>query len=137
MAKLQRNWCFTDYALADWENVFSRLPDLRYVGYGKETCPETDRVHFQGWLQYAKQIRLTTLKKKLGMPGLHLEACKGSTVANEFYCRKDGDFKSFGAFQVSSSSCTVPRVASAFGLTKGIHKGLPVSHDGGWSSFPT
>ncbi len=96
----QRNWCFTDFKLADWEDVFNRLPDLRYVGFGKETCPETDRVHYQGWLQYAKQIRLGTLKKKLDMPGLHLEACKGSTVSNEHYCRKGGAFISFGAFQV-------------------------------------
>lgn len=96
----QRNWCFTDFALANWEEVFNRLEGLRYVGIGKETCPETNRVHYQGWLQWSGPIRKRTLLIKLQMPQLHIEACKGSALSNEFYCKKDGDFQYWGAFQV-------------------------------------
>ncbi|AUM61852.1 Rep [uncultured virus] len=55
---------------------------------GKEICPETQRQHIQGYLEFEYQVSFSTLKKKF--PDMHIERCKDKIKGRE-YCLKDGD----------------------------------------------
>jgi len=89
-------YCFTVFDLnEDAEKEFNRQLGtlcLKYL-YGKEKCPSTGRIHFQGFMHLKKAMRITELKL-IGKP--HLEACKGSEEQNVRYCSKDGNVVKFG-----------------------------------------
>lgn len=115
----QRNWCFTDFEMLDWEAIYEENKDfLRYIGFGKETCPKTQRVHYQGWMQFKTQKRMTAIKKVARSKKLHLEPCYGSVEANEKYCRKDNNFKSFGTFKCQGQRTDVEMMVKLIGEGK-------------------
>lgn len=98
MFKQARNWCFTDFTLTDYTDLYNKHSDLiRYICWGKETCPSTGKIHHQGWIQLHKKKVLGGMKKLMG-PKVSLRACKGDEFDNDIYCKKDNDFKSFGKF---------------------------------------
>lgn len=96
MPQKSRNWCWTDFTL----KIFTteELKSFRYLCYGVEKCPRTQRVHHQGYLQFERAVTLTNVKKKLGLPQVHLEVQSSRSTVEEAiaYCKKDGDFKEFG-----------------------------------------
>lgn len=65
-------------------------PGISYVLWGEEVCPNTNRLHLQGYIQLSERKRLSTLKSLIGIASIHLEACNGSSDDNEEYCTKDG-----------------------------------------------
>lgn len=91
-----KNWCFTDFDLIDWENLFKLNPNIVYLCYGFETCPLTEKSHYQGWLQLKTKKALSYLKA-INMTA-HWEKCKGNEAQNDKYCKKDGTFFKFGEF---------------------------------------
>ena len=94
-----RNWTFTDFELLNIKSIYDEYKDIiRYVGWGKETCPTTKRVHNQGWIQFTTKRRLNGVKNIMGTKKIHVEACRGTPDQNDNYCKKDGDFQSFGKF---------------------------------------
>ncbi len=93
-----RNWCFTDFDLLDWSKIFKREEDIRYICWGLETCPQTKKKHYQGWIQIDKKKRLGGMKKVCQSKKLHLEACRGTEGQNEKYCQKDNLYKKEGEF---------------------------------------
>lgn len=99
------NWCFTDFELLNFEQIYNdNIDKIRYICYGKETCPTTGKTHFQGWIQLYKKIRLNGLKKLIGSNKIHVSICLGDEASNEKYCKKDNDFKSFGKFSIQGKS---------------------------------
>jgi len=88
MAKQLRNWCFTSY---DLENF--KLPDedprFRYCVYQAEKCPETQRVHLQGYIEFNSAVSFGPLKTMFGDPSIHLEARRGSRAEARAYCMKN------------------------------------------------
>lgn len=94
--KQSKNWCFTDYALRDWKSFYEKHDWVRYIAYGEEICPDTKRVHYQGWIQLNTK---KTMKGFLKFTGpMHVEACKGNEYHQEDYCSKDGIFHTYGEF---------------------------------------
>jgi len=94
-----RNFCFTDFKMRDWNQVYSSHKDIiRYLVVGKETCPKTKRVHNQGWIQMVNSKDFVPMKHLLGKE-THFEMCRGSEYANDKYCRKKADYKQYGTFQ--------------------------------------
>lgn len=87
----QTNWAFTSYD----EDPPAFLDQMRYLIYGRETCPSTGRQHWQCYTQLKKKIRFSTLKNLLD-GDYHIEACRGSPNENIAYCKKDGDFTEHG-----------------------------------------
>jgi len=101
-ATKSRKWCFTmfwdgkepgpDY-FDDWE--------CDYLYVGKETCPSTGRLHYQGYVRYPNPRALAGVRKLFthkvltvaGAPGYpgHWDACKGTEAQNVKYCSKDDD----------------------------------------------
>jgi len=89
-------YCFTVFGLneeaeAELNRQLGSLC-VKYL-YGKESCPTTNRTHFQGFMHLKKAMRITELKL-IGKP--HLEACKGTEEQNERYCSKDGNVVKWG-----------------------------------------
>lgn len=94
-----RNWCFTDFTCADLSETFSAEElQFRYICYGLEVCPDTGRRHHQGWCQFGVPVSFTNAKRRLGLPGCHIERMRGSCSENEAYVTKDGVVKRFGEF---------------------------------------
>jgi len=59
---------------------------------GKEGNDKTP--HLQCYIQLDKQIRLTTIRKKI--PKAHIEEANSTPENNIEYCKKEGDFQEFG-----------------------------------------
>lgn len=87
---LGKYWCFTFH---DWEKYIELdqldriLEGLGKYLHGKEICPETGRVHRQGYVQFEKRMRPSEVK---ALPKqIHWERCKGSAIQNTTYVTKD------------------------------------------------
>ena len=62
---------------------------------GLETCPDTRRLHLQGYIEFIgacrKGYRLTALKEMFDKQ-IHWEKAKKNAYVNANYCSKDGDY---------------------------------------------
>ena len=87
--------CFTDFSLRKWTIEDLQAHKIQYVGYGVETCPETKKVHHQGWL-YAHTDAKRSFKawkkvfEELGLGKMHFEKMLGNFAQNEKYIAKEG-----------------------------------------------
>jgi len=94
-----KNWCLTDFELLNWEEIWRDKKDIiRYLAWGKETCPKSKKTHMQCWMQLFKKKTLGGVKKLIGSSKIHLEACRGDEHDNDIYCKKDGNYHSKGEF---------------------------------------
>lgn len=77
-------WAFTAYE-AQWD-LFKTVPELTAEqGWQEETCPETGRKHYQGYIRTKRQCRFTQMKK--AYPGVHIEVSRNwDALLN--YCKK-------------------------------------------------
>ncbi len=89
---LTKRWCFTCFHYpGDWEVRVRAIQWVTYGVIGVETCPETGRVHLQGYLEGISRKRLTAMKTLwtgAGLPVSHWEAAKASAEVNKSYCSK-------------------------------------------------
>lgn len=82
-----KNWCFTSFA-TDKVPVFD--PEtMSYLVFQIEECPDTHRRHFQGYVQLAKKLRLTGLKKIFPDATAHYEKSRGTADEAANYCKKE------------------------------------------------
>lgn len=95
-----RNWCFTDWKLENIDKIYNDNSDIiRYVCYGYEIGKKSEKPHYQGWLQLTKPLsKKNILKKIFKNTDISIRCCKGSELQNEVYCKKDGEWKSFGEY---------------------------------------
>lgn len=75
-------WCFTDFELVQDYSFLG----AEYVCYGVETCPETERVHHQGYCEFKSNQRLKALKLK-GPNNFHWETRRGTQEQAIKYCK--------------------------------------------------
>ncbi len=98
MAGRVRAWCFTAWP--------SKLPDdvsapdtwgweWTYLVWGKETCPVSGQLHWQGYVELTNPKGLAALKK-LTHDSIHYERRQGTPAEAADYCKKDGDFVEAG-----------------------------------------
>lgn len=97
------NWCFTAFKKHEWQKIWDAdrrraKPLLRYLCVGRETCPDTKRVHDQGWCQFTTKRTLSGAQRILMDNHLHMEACRGTEQQNNKYCGKGGKVRTWGAF---------------------------------------
>lgn len=95
-----RAWTFTEFedpqVLWSALETADELPDgIRYIVMGFETCPETQRLHLQGYCQTAQPQTLTWMKKNLSHTA-HFEKARGNFDQNFDYCTKDGEWHEYG-----------------------------------------
>ena len=87
-----KHWCFT-LNNPGAEPVPEWPVDVTYYVIGKETG-ESGTPHWQGYVCFAKPLRLTALKKL--MPRAHWEQMRGTPQQAADYCKKDGDYEEDG-----------------------------------------
>lgn len=87
MSNRLRNWCFTSYDLENFK-VPDEHPDFRYCVYQAEKCPQTERVHLQGYIEFNKAVHFQTVKGLFGDEGIHLEPRRGTREEARRYCMK-------------------------------------------------
>lgn len=81
-----RNYCFTSF---EKEQPLFDEEKVRYLIYQKELSPETNKEHWQGYVELYKPIRLPGLKRLLGSERIHVERRRGDRNSARDYCRKE------------------------------------------------
>lgn len=61
----------------------------KWLIVGRETCPETKRIHLQGACVLGKQVAFTTIKNMPGLTRAHIEPMGGTPEQNRTYCTKE------------------------------------------------
>lgn len=93
-----KNWCYTLHENVENSRLGRCLPALhalhehvavRCHGYQLERCPDTGRVHVQGFLCLHPRMRLRQVKRLLPDPTVHLEKMGGQPADSIEYCSKD------------------------------------------------
>lgn len=94
---MSRDWCFTSFDTSEELNF--EKDNVRYICYGRERCPTTDREHYQGFAIFKRTCRVPKAKAWLGgADGIHLEPRRGSRDQARDYCGKDGVMFEWGIF---------------------------------------
>lgn len=62
-------------------------PEVKKVHGGREMCPTTGKIHFQGAVQYTKQVRFSAVKKWL--PTSHIEAARQSEALLKYVMKAE------------------------------------------------
>lgn len=92
-------FCFTWFGVEDEieiNQIYTSHTDMiRYLGCGREVCPETGNIHYQCYIQMFKQCRASFIQKIFGEK-FHIEVCRGTVEQNLGYCSKDGEYIEFG-----------------------------------------
>lgn len=95
---MSRNFCFTSFS--DSEPKMSE--DFSYLIFKREKCPKTEKLHWQGFVQYNRKVNrsMKRIAEDLGSKMIHVEKCKGSVEENLKYVKKlesaVGEPKEFG-----------------------------------------
>jgi len=88
MTTRTRTFCWTLHDPTLSEQQILQAMDVRYMIYGREVCPETQRPHLQGFTMFKNAKTWEAAKAVHSVPRLHLEPCKGSPSQNIDYCSK-------------------------------------------------
>lgn len=86
-----KNWTFTLYP-DETTNEKAFMDDLNRLGkylYEHEKCPDTGRLHYQGFITFDKKQRPKECLKN--WPTIHWEKQKATDKQNIKYCTKDND----------------------------------------------
>jgi len=80
------------YALTFFQEPVVPFDDKRFIYFisGKELAPSTNKPHWQAYLEVRDIRSLQKLKRFLQDNTVHIERIKKSTLANIFYCCKNG-----------------------------------------------
>lgn len=89
-----RRWCFTSFDLSKQRADIWDPEVMKYLIIGLETCPDTERKHYQGFVIFTEPKRLAACKRIL--PTAHWEVTKHDSEKNVAYCSKEGDVETFG-----------------------------------------
>lgn len=94
-----KHWCFTSYKTQEeLTQAITRSDEYEYIVFQTEVCPETERVHQQGFIMMKKPVRFNNIKKVLGDNAAHCEKRKGTVKQAIEYCKKD-DSRQAGPFE--------------------------------------
>ncbi len=91
-----RNFVFTDFVTTAEHREHILTLKVKYICYGVETCPTTNKPHLQGYCELANAKSLSAIKKIFSAPALHIERRKGTAQQAKAYCQKDGEFHEAG-----------------------------------------
>lgn len=88
-----RDWCFTSFDVSNYEKWMNEEFNLgskcKYCVYQKEICPDSGKVHIQGYIEFKNTISMSNLKKILDSNELHVEKRKGKDFEARDYCMKE------------------------------------------------
>lgn len=76
---------FWDPNCVDW---ISAKPAVKYIICGLEKCPTSERLHWQGYIEFVNAVTYKGAKGAMQTDTVHLERRKGSRMQAIAYCRK-------------------------------------------------
>jgi len=109
-------WCFTLNNYGEGEYTDIQGWDFTYIVVGKEKG-ENGTPHLQGYVEFTKKKRITTLKKLNSR--IHWERRKGTAQQAADYCKKDGDFWESGEISKGQGTRTDLECLPRLCLNKG------------------
>lgn len=78
----------------------SSWPDVKYAIYQIERCPKTNRLHYQGYIEFVGKKTYSFVHKKLdGLSTAHLECRRGTQRDAIEYCAKS-ESKVLGPWEI-------------------------------------
>ena len=94
--KKSRNWVLTYYPTEEQrdENWFKKLSEkkgIRYFIVGKERCPTTDRLHFQGYIAFTNGKTFKQTKRWFELDRIYIDRAVAGDNKNQAYCEKEGN----------------------------------------------
>lgn len=90
-----KGWCFTINNPTDEDDrAVARLPTHSDYGIAGRETGEGGTAHYQGYVRFTYQTSLSRVKALL--PRAHIEAQRGAIHQAIDYCKKDGDFTTWG-----------------------------------------
>ncbi len=89
--------CFTIFADNVPEGWTPNLDLCTYLVYQWEKCPDSGRVHLQGYLELKNRMTFNKIKRQvLKTDTAHLEKRKGTSLEASDYCKKEDSRLEFG-----------------------------------------
>ncbi len=134
----KREWVITLYGF-DEETItmIKDLDNIRYGILGEEICPNTGRLHLQGYVALRNAMTMSGLKKAINRKtGLnaHIEPKKADDVRDAIgYCEKDGDFHEWGAKKGQGRRTDLEAISAI--SKKGGHGAMRQIRDEHYGSF--
>ena len=103
MSKQVRHWMITLFPKMDiWANeevllkalegMLKTLPKMGYSIFQLESCPKTEKIHVQLYIEYSQSKRFKTVVKHFTFEGFsnpHVESRRKSRTACRDYCKND------------------------------------------------
>lgn len=113
-----RNCCFTSFKT---EPIMFDPEHMAYMITGGEICPGTERHHWQGYVEFHKQLGLKRVKELLQDPEVHVEPRKSkSAKAAVDYCKKEHDWKEFGTVSNQGKRTDIETVKELIGEKRSL-----------------
>lgn len=87
-----RNVCWTlflDYDEDKEQDLYDNWESwnqVKYCVFQPEVCPTTGKTHFQGYTEFIKGVRISTIQRRF--PGIHVEKRQGTSDQARDYCIK-------------------------------------------------
>jgi len=87
-------WCFTLYTKLDNKGNYSPTfvwneEQMAYAVMQVEECPTTNRMHFQGYVEYKNRVTFKRAKQLLQSDTVNIRIADGSSDQNTTYCTKE------------------------------------------------
>lgn len=89
-----RNLLFTQFLPDDQTSgdvlTVEEWPDVAYVVWQKEICPTTNRLHYQGYIEFVGKKSYKWVQENCeGLESAHFEVRRGSQAEARRYCMKE------------------------------------------------
>lgn len=75
---------YTDEEVEDLKSL-----NVKYIMFGRETCPTTNVPHLQGFVILGRQMGFGAIKKLPGLERAHIEPMRGTPQQSVAYCSKE------------------------------------------------
>jgi len=72
----------------DHEPIFDQA-SMRYLVYQRERSPTTGKLHWQGYVEFKRNLRTQTGQNQLGDPDCHIERRTKTSLQASEYCKKE------------------------------------------------
>lgn len=95
-----RNWCLTSFKIlneADFKALLEKASRVKFSNFQFEKCPQTGRLHLQGFVVYSNPVTLKGVKEDFGSD-IHAESSRGTVEHNIAYTSKE-ESRVFGPYQ--------------------------------------
>lgn len=83
-----RSWLITSFNVDSFRDNVD-FTNIKYGIWQVEECPDTGKLHVQGYFEWRSPVRLAAAKRAIGDPQAHLEARRGSREQARDYCSKE------------------------------------------------